>query len=181
MKLYRYSPIESKSQLLEAIEYIHAASYKLCKNTFDRYLPNAGNVGVFTHYDDEYGTLVGIRNLMVEPSDDPGQKYFTLTEPITIAATENAPEATYTHLYIRKPDIYRAQVGDIDFKLGQTEYDQLKQSIQNGEQLPGARLFPRKDLDMIELYNPDIDVLAYVSTSDMSEKVHIKLSDETNL
>jgi 8-oxo-dGTP diphosphatase len=33
----------------------------------------------------------------------------------------------------------------------------------------------------IELYNPDIDALGYVSTSIMSQKVRIKLSEETNL
>ena len=35
--------------------------------------------------------------------------------------------------------------------------------------------------DMIELYEPDVDALGYVSTNTMTEKVRIKLSDETKL
>ena len=88
---------------------------------------------------------------------------------------------TYTHLYIRKPDIYRAQVGDVDFYLEQSEYDALKSDLANGKEISGARIFPRNDLDMIELYNPDVDALGYVSTNSMSQKVRKKLSDETNL
>ncbi len=181
MKLYRFSPIQNQDELLEAIKYIHFACYKLCKQTFGEYLPNAGNMGVFCHYDDEYQKLVAIRNQIVEPSDDPNQKYFELLEPIVIPAHNDIPETTYTHLYIRKPDIYRAQVGDIDFFLDQQEYDKLKQSLIDGKEIKGARVFPRKDLDMIELYDPDVDALGYVSTNIMSEKVRIKLSDETNL
>jgi hypothetical protein len=66
-------------------------------------------------------------------------------------------------LYIRKPDPYRHHVGDIDFYLPENEYEGLKQSLVAGTVLNGARMFERPDLDMIELYNPDIDALAYVS------------------
>ncbi len=181
MKLYRFSPISDKEQLLEAIQYTHLACNKLCKQSFGKYLPNAGNVGIFCHYDMEYRKLIEIRNRIVKPSDDPSQKYFELLEPIIISAQGDVPKTTYTHLYIRKPDIYRAQVGDIDFYLEESEYDELKRSLVNDKQIAGARIFPRNDLDMIELYNPDIDALGYVSTSVMSQKVHIKLSEETNL
>jgi hypothetical protein len=34
---------------------------------------------------------------------------------------------------------------------------------------------------MIELYDPDVDALGYVSTNTMSEKVRVKLSEETKL
>lgn len=103
--------------MLEAIKYIHFACYKLCQRSFGEYLPNAGNVGVFCHYhyDDEYARLVKIRKQITKPSDDPNQKYFELYEPIVIPAYDDMSETSYTHLYIRKPDIYRAQVGDIDF------------------------------------------------------------------
>ncbi|MGD0728997.1 MAG: hypothetical protein ABR981_02885 [Candidatus Micrarchaeaceae archaeon] len=43
--------------------------------------------------------------------------------------------------------------------------------------MKGARVFERTDLDMIELYNPDVDVLAYVSTKKMTQKVRTKQSD----
>lgn len=101
--------------------------------------------------------------------------------PVVIPAQDDDPETTYTHLYIRKPDPYRHQVGDVDFYLELEKYAELKQSLLDGNVIKGARVFPRNDLDMIELYNPDIDALGYVSTSTMTEKVRIKLSNETKL
>lgn len=181
MKLYRFSPIKNQDELFEAIKHIHFDCYKLCKQSFGKYLPNAGNVGVFCHYDDEFENLVELRQQITKPSDNPEQKYFELLKPITIKAKEDVPETTYTHLYIRRPDPYRHHVGDIDFYMEPKEYKELKASLQEGKEVKGARIFPRNDLDMIELYDPDIDVLAYVSTSTMTEKVRIKLSDATKL
>lgn len=181
MKLYRFSPIKKQEELLEAIKHIHFACYQLCKQSFGEYLPNAGNIGVFCHYDDEYERLIAIRSELTESSDEPNQKYFKLHKPIVIPTKDDVHETTYTHLYIRKPDIYRSQVGDIDFYLEQDDYDKLKAELKAGKHTRGARIFPRNDLDMIELYNPDVDVLAYVSTNTMSEKVRIKRSEETNL
>ena len=181
MKLYRFSPIKSKEQLIEAVRYTHFACYGLCEQSFGSSLPNAGNVGIFCHYDNEYEQLVAIRKEITEPSDDPNQKYFKLREPIVIETQDNVPETTYTHLYIRRPDPYRYQVGDVDFYLDQSQYDELKQSLLDGKLVKGARIFPRNDLDMIELYDPDIDALGYVSTNTMTEKVRIKLSNETRL
>jgi hypothetical protein len=34
---------------------------------------------------------------------------------------------------------------------------------------------------MIEVFDPDVDALGYVSTNTMTEKVRIKLSEETKL
>jgi len=181
MKLYRFSPIENEEQLIEAIKYTHFACHKLCQQSFRKYMPIAGNIGIFCHYDEEYEKLVKMRKGLTKSSDNPDQKYFALYEPITIPANGNVSEATYTHLYIRKPDIYRPQVGDIDFYLEQQDYDQIKQTLLGGQKIKGARIFPRQDLDMIELYDPDIDALGYISTHTMAEKVRIKLSDETKL
>lgn len=181
MKLYRFSPIESKDKLIEAIRYIHFACHKLCKQSFGEYLPSAGNMGVFCHYENEYEQLVAIRKELTEPSNDPNQKYYKLYDPIVIPVEDDVPETTYTHLYIRKPDPYRHHVGDIDFYLEPEQYAELKQSLLNGKIIKGARVFPRNDLDMIELYDPDVDALGYVSTNTMTEKVRIKLSEETNL
>ncbi|HZM64084.1 MAG TPA: hypothetical protein VFB59_03040 [Candidatus Saccharimonadales bacterium] len=174
MKLYRFSPIKSQQELLRAIEHIHFACYQLCKQSFERYLPNAGNIGVFCHYDDEYEFLTKLRQEMAEASANLNQKYFKLHEPITIPAKDGVPETTYTYLYIRQPDPYRSQVGDVDFYLPQVEYDALKQSLAEGKKIKGARIFPRQDLDLIELYDPDVDCCGYVSTKTMTQKVHVK-------
>jgi hypothetical protein len=115
MKLYRFSPITDKEQLLQAIEHVHVECYKLCKQSFGEYLPNAGNMGIFCHYDDEFEYLKSVRDDMAHPSNNPDLKYYELLEPIVIPAKDDVPETTYTHLYIRRPDPYRAHVGDVDF------------------------------------------------------------------
>jgi len=182
MRLYRFSPIQNKEELLEAIKHIHFSCYKLCKQSFGEYLPNAGNMGVFCHYDDEYDRLIAIRKEMTENTGNLSQKYFKLHEPIIIPAEGDVPETTYTYLYIRRPDPYRAQVGDVDFYLAPEEYQDLKQAMLAGTKtLPGARVFDRPDLDMIELYDPNVDALGYVSTEIMAMAVHVKLSEATKL
>lgn len=181
MKFYRFSPIKNKDELLEAIKYTHFACYKLCKQSFGKYLPNASNIGIFCHYEDEYENLISLRKEITESSDNVNQKYFRLHEPIVIPAEGDVPETTYTYLYIRRPDPYRHHVGDVDFYLTEDEYKQLKQSLLAGKVLKGARVFDRADLDMLELYDPDVDALGYVSTNTMTEKVRVKLSEVTKL
>ena len=181
MSLYKFSPIQNRDELIKAIGHLHFACYGLCKKSFGKHLSNAGNIGIFCHYEDEYDRLVGIRKQITKPSDNPEQKYFEFYEPLVIPPHDGVPKTTYTHLYIRKPDPYRHHVGDIDFFLKQEQYDELKQSLLEGKVIPGARIFPRRDLDMIELYDPDADILSYVSTNVMSEKARAKLSNETNL
>jgi len=174
MKLYRFSPIENKEQLLEAIKHTHLECYKLCKDSFGEFFPNAGNIGIFCHYDGEYEFLTKMREEMTEASDNFDQKYYRLHEPIVIPADGDVPETTYTFLYIRKPDPYRHHVGDVDFYLKPEEYSELKNSLLNGKKIKGARVFDRPDLDMIEHYDPDVDALGYVSTNQMTEKVRVK-------
>ena len=182
MRLYRFSPIQDEDELFEAIKHIHFECHKLCKQSFGYHLPNnAGNIGVFCHYDEEYENLIKIRRELTEPSDNPNQKYFTLLKPIVISAQYDVPETTYTHLYIRKPDPYRHHVGDVDFYLEPGKYKGLKDELIAGKKMKGARVFDRPDLDMIELYDPDVDVLAYVSTEKMSDAVRVKRSNITKL
>lgn len=181
MKLYRFSPIKNEMELTDAIKHIHFQCYKLCRQTFGKNLPNAGNIGVFCHYEDEYQNLIKIRERLTEKSNDVNQKYYRLFNPYIIPAKGDVPEIAYSYLYIRKPDPYRYHVGDVDFFLEEFEYKKLKETITNGEIIHGARIFERADLDMIELFDPDIDALAYVSTSKMTETVRIKQSDATKL
>jgi hypothetical protein len=180
-KPYRFSPIKNKEELLEAIKHVHFECHKLCQQSFGKFLPIAGNMGVFCHYDYEYELLTNIRKELTESSDNLNQKYFRLHEPIVIATRGDIPETTYTYLYIRKPDPYRYQVGDVDFCLEPEKYAEIKKSLLAGKKIKGARVFDRADLNMIELYDPDVDALAYVSYDEMSETVRIKQSDATKL
>lgn len=169
MKLYRFSPIKNQQQLLEAIKHTHIACHQLCRQSFGQYLPTAGNIGIFCHYDDEYERLTKLREQLTDSSDNWNQKYYRLHKPITIPAEGDIPETTYTYLYIRKPDPYRHHVGDVDFCLDPTRYATLKQSLADDKTTKGARLYPGPN-DMIELHNPDIDACGYVVTKMMSEK-----------
>lgn len=174
MKLYRFSPIKSEQELLEAITHTHFTCFELCKKAFDKYFPVAGNLGIFCHYGDEYKFLNELRKKLTEESDNLNQKYFRLHNPIIIPTRGDVPKTTYTYLYIRRPDQYRAQVGDVDFVIDDKKYIELKKSLQSGSQINGVKIFDRSDLDMIELSDPDIDSLAYVSTQAMTEKVRVK-------
>ncbi len=174
MKLYRFSPIQTKAELLEAIEYVHVACHNLCKQTLGEYLPVAGNIGIFCHYDEEFDYLVKLRNELVDVNDNWNEKYYRLHEPISIADKDGIPGAIYTHLYIRRSDPYRGQVGDLDFVMQPEKFSPLKKSLLDGVILKGARAFDRPELDMIELYNPDIDVLSYVHTHTMGDNMRIQ-------
>lgn len=163
MKLYRFSPIQDETQMMKAIEYIHFACHTLCQQSMGRYLPVAGNVGVFCHYDDEYVFLTKLREELTDSSDKVYGKYFRLHKPIIIPAKGDIPKTIYSYLYIRKPDPNKYQVGDIDFYLEPEKYAELKQSLLDGKVIKGTRvLLNRPDLDLIELYDPDIDAWGYI-------------------
>jgi hypothetical protein len=121
-------------------------------------------VGIFCHYADEYKFLTKIRKELARPSNNPNQKYFELYKPIAIKKKGPVPKATYTHIYIRRTDPYRSQVGDIDFLLESKDYAKLKNYLQKGKTIIGMRLYVLPEPDMIELYDPDVDALGYIST-----------------
>lgn len=163
MKPYRFSPIQDKTQLMNAIQHIHVACHKLCKQSMGRYFPVAGNVGVFCHYDDEYTFLTKLREELTDSSESVYGKYFRLHEPVIIPAKGDIPKNTYSYLYIRKPDPNKHQVGDIDFYLEPKKYAELKRSLLNGKVIKGTRvLLNRPDLDLIELYDSEVDAWGYI-------------------
>lgn len=170
MKLYRFSPIKNRTQLFKCIDYLHKTNYELCKKTMQSYLPVRGNIGVFTHYDDEYNFLLNLSQKLTDRLVHLNNKYFKLLKPIIIPAKGSIPSATYEFLYIRKPDPYRSQVGDIDYVLNADSYGKLKNSLSKGESRPGIRLFERPEDDMIELFDPDLDVLSYLVAKPIKEK-----------
>jgi hypothetical protein len=167
MKLYRFSPINRQEEFLECITYLHKVCHELCFQTFNRYLPVSGNIGIFSHYNQEYEFLLKLRDKLVDPRINYKQKYFRLIKPITIEPRAGIPGAMYTLLYIRQPDPYRAQVGDIDFVLDLSEHEAFKQTLEFDKFRNGARLFHRPEDNMIELCNPDIDAAAYIVNKPM--------------
>lgn len=148
--------------MFSALTYIHVACHTLCKQIIGHHLPVAGNIGIFSHYDDEYIFLTQLREELTDLSDSVYGKYFRLYTPIVIPATDSTPASAYTHLYIRKPDAAKPQVGDIDFFLEPEKYAQLKKKIQKNPLTKSMRILSRPDLDLIELYDPEIDALGYI-------------------
>lgn len=166
----------TNEELLTTINRIHVDCYQLCKNAFSKYFNNSGNMDVFCHSDEEYGLFTKIREELTEPSDNPKQKYYRLLEPIVIPAKNDVPKIGYTYLYIRKPDptpygLYR---GDVDFFTNENEYRALKQSLLDGTVIQGAKMYDRPGWDFIQLSNPAIGSVAYVSTKENVEWVRVK-------
>lgn len=162
MEPFGISPIQNEAQLRLALEHIHFACHALCMQTLHTYLPVAGNIGIFCHDETEYMRLTKIKETITDPSIKVYGKYFKLYNPIIVPAKETIPARTYTYLYIRKPDSNKPHIGDLDFYIEPKAFTELKQYVSGGSVF-GARLLPnRPDLDLIELYDPNIDALGYI-------------------
>lgn len=170
MHQFRFSPISDVNQLMEAIKYIHFSCFKLCKDFFGEYLPVAGNLGVFCHYDDEFRFLTALKENMTDKSDNWNNKYFRLRQPIIVPAQKGISETIYTYLYIRRPDSQKPQVGDVDFVVKGERFAESKRLALSGHKAGKVAAEYRSDLDMVCLSNPDIDVLAYITDTFMNEK-----------
>ncbi len=155
-----------KSQLLKTIEQIHADCHKLCMQILGKHLQVAGNIGVFCQTDNEYKNFTKLRIKLTEPSNDQNQKYYRMYNPISIGKT------IYTHVYIRKPDstTYGRYLGDIDFILEPNEYIKLKDLVAKGR-IKGAEIYDRPGWDTIQITDPHINSVAYISTKEFAEKV----------
>lgn len=161
-KQYRYSPIKNIEDMYNAISYIHMACNELCKRNLGEYLPNLGNLVIFCHYEDEYKFLKDKLKELTLWDKNIDNKYYLLKSPISIVSNDEIPDTTIKYLYIRQPDPWRPQVGDLDVYMEPEKYHKLKEELARSESKLGIRVFPRDDLDMIELYDPDVDVLAYI-------------------
>ena len=149
--------------MMKAVEHIHYGCHDLCKKAIGKYLPVAGTIGIFCHYDEEYEFLTQVQAKLVDFTNSVNGKYYRLLNPFVIPAKGDIPEAVYTNFYIRKPDPYRHQVGDLDFYLESDTFSMLKKSLTDRALIEGARIIPnRPDLDLVELFNPDVDVLGYI-------------------
>ena len=71
-------------------------------------------------------------------------------------------------------------MGYIDLFLEPKKY-QKRKVVLIKKPRKGRRVFERADLDMVEIYDPDNDVIAYVSTRVWRKRVRLKRSSATNL
>jgi hypothetical protein len=164
-----------EEQLLIRIEQVHFLCHGLCKKALGEYLSVSGNIGIFCQSDKEYEQFTKVREELTEASNNPNQKYFKLTKPIKVQSEKGVPEATYTHLYIRKYDLspYGKNLGDVDFVLGVGEYERHKFQVEKGE-INGAEMYDRPGWDTVQIVDPNVNAVAYVSTQEFAEKVRVK-------
>lgn len=170
MSLYRFSPLKDQEQLLKAIEYVHLTCFNLCYQAFGEYLPAAGNVGIFCHFDEEFFFLTKLREDITDAADNWNKKYYRLHEPIIIPDHNNIPEAVYTHLYIRRPDENKPEVGDIDLVMPKDKFDMYKTMADEQGKIGQTKALYRPDLDMIRISQPEVDALLYLTTTTMEQK-----------
>ena len=152
MQLYRFSPIETKETLLEAIAYECATSAKLFTQITGETAPIT-SVTIFAHYPEEFETLKGIQATMGTQVGEVLGPRVALHEPITIG------EGVVTHLRIRQPDPYHGQVGSNDYDIA--DYATFKEKFLAAKP-NNLRLLVRPDYELIEFWHPDFDVTGYV-------------------
>ena len=164
------------NQLLEFINHLHAESYSICWNTFGRYFENAGNVGIFCQSDKDYENFNLIKSEITVSSDDPTRKYFELLIPLTIPEKEDIPGATYTHLYIRKPDPspYGTHLGDIDFYVSEIDFEKLFIEVGEGKYKNAVQYEQPMIGKLIEMSESETGTLAYISTKDVTERIRFR-------
>lgn len=167
MNSYRFSPIENKEALIEAVKYIASQTSALSHKIIDKSFPIT-SLTIFAHSDDEYSRLIKILSELGSPYNENNGPRVLLHEPIV------AGENVITHLRIRKPDPERPQAGCNDFD---TDYEAFKKDYLTIRS-SNLRLIERTDYEMIELFDTDLDVLAYIVSEGIREKVQKLLGKE---
>ncbi len=168
--------IDSQEKLMRVIQQLHEASNRLVDSSLGFLPNNAGNLGIFCHFESEYNYLMSLQNQLVHPSTNPATKYFKLIDPIVISKTSQYPMATYTHIYIRKPDPtpYGQNLGDIDYYVESEKFYDLIELVKAGT-IPTAELYDQVGVGpMIQLTTPASRVLTYISTKEITEKVRFR-------
>jgi len=152
MKLYRFSPITGKEQLLEAVSCIAKNTTQLCQKIIGEELP-INPLTVFSHYHEEFENLKKILFELGSQVSEANGPYVKLGDPIQL------PNNLLDQLRVRQPDPYRMQVGCSDFVV--PNYVEFKNKYLN-KCATNLRLISRPEYEMIEFFDPDFDVLAYI-------------------
>ncbi len=155
MNTFRFSPIENKDELIDAVVYIATNTSKLCEKVIGKSLP-IQSLTVFSHYPGEYEKLVQMLFEMGVLINENNGPRVVLHKPI------KTNDHIITHLRIRIPDIERPQVGCNDFEVENYEIFKSQYLSNHPDNL---RCIVRPEYEMIEFSDPKYDVLAYVVSS----------------
>jgi hypothetical protein len=161
MKLYRFSPIDSKEGLLNAIDYVAAECTWLYFNEVSE-VPEIKSLTIFAHFDKEFTYLKSELAKLGETHNEHNGPRIKLSQPIKVASGElnvngrvKPITQTIEYLRIRQPDPYRMQAGCCDYV--EDDYWRFK-DLDAGS----ARCIKRENYEMLEFYSPHRDVLGYV-------------------
>lgn len=152
MRLYRFSPIVNEKQLIRAVKYVAIQTTRLSKKAIGKTLP-ISSLTIFAHYPSEYEKLVKLLYKLGKLHDENNGPRVILRKPIDVK------NHIIKYLRIRKPDPYRMQVGCNDFDVEDYRAFKNKHLKIRSQKLC---LIKRPDYEMIEFFDPDFDVLAYV-------------------
>jgi hypothetical protein len=149
---YRFSPIMGREALAEAVEYTAKETARLCRKVIGQSLP-IHSLTIFAHEQKEYDGLCALLLEMGAPLNENNGPRISLRDPFVVGGNK------ITELRIRKPDIERPQVGCNDFDVA--DYLAFKEDFLD-KHPENLRLVVRTEYEMIEFFDPDFDVLAYV-------------------
>lgn len=147
------------ASLLEIINYIVDNTLKLKNKYTDEKSSPIDWVAVFAQNDIEYESFLKKTKSMGKIVEStPTGPIFKLSSPIKTKAGD------LFIIKIRKPDKTRLQRGDGDFRL--SDYKAFKKRYLADKHF---KLIRRKDYEMIELRDPEFDVLVYFSDPPISK------------
>lgn len=156
MDLYRFSPITDEKAFITTVQYVAEQVKNLTLQATGNRYP-LSYLTLFSHYPQEHQFLLTLIDGLGDVQAANNGLRVALTTPI------EAGEQTIAQLRIRQPDPYRTQVGCADLAVG--NYAVFKEQYFNAEH-PNMRLIERPDYEMIEFFDPDFDVFAYVVSHD---------------
>jgi hypothetical protein len=151
-KLYRFSPIQNEQELREAIDYVAQKTTELSRKFIAVEYP-INYLTIFSHFDDEFENLKKILFTMGTLAGENNGPFIQLHNPIQLA------NGKLEKIRIRQPDPYRIQVGCNDFTV--PDYVAFKEKYV-GNNPNNFQVIQRPQYEMVEIADPDFDVLAYV-------------------
>jgi len=143
--------IKTEEELIKKVKYIAEQTSKLAISIVGVDFP-IHSLTVFSHEEKEFENLKNILSRIGKPFNENNGPRVVLLSPI------NAGENLITLLRIRKPDIERPQVGCNDFD---TDYYSFKNNYLS-KYPNNLKLIERPEYEMIEFYDHNFDVLAYI-------------------
>ena len=153
------------SQLKELVQEVVDEARRLNAKHTDQYDAPVNYACIFSHSDDEYEALVASAKNIGQIVDCTPTGPIFYTKPIPTAVNP------VLILKVRRPDPKRPEKGDADFTVG--NFENFKRRYLGK---PGFKLIKRKNMEMVELSDPDFDVLAYYSHPTVAELLGIDLS-----